>query len=330
MVKCSHVNKGCNWEGELQSLDDHCANDCEYTMVPCPNKCTQHEVRVSVVRRDLENHRKECPNRKCKCLYCGERGRYWEMKNHLNVCSQAKVTCTNQCRETVKRCDMEQHRSVCPNEKVRCKYADIGCEHRELRNDIGRHERDDTLHLHLALGTVTKLRRQLDEVRSTQALPVFKISHFDHYKMTRNLWYSPPFYSHPGGYRMCIRMDVNGENETEGEYISVFVFMMAGENDDHLIWPFRGEVTIELLNQLEDKNHYTRTLPYKEEQNEDDNRRVWVGERAMHGRGKSRYISHAALACNEMDYQYLKDDCIYFRVCVEVYACNKPWLTCTV
>ena len=37
---------------------------------------------------------------------------------------------------------------------------------------------------------------------------------------------------------------------------SISVTLMKGENDDHLTWPFTGTVLIELLNQLEDKNHH--------------------------------------------------------------------------
>ena len=34
------------------------------------------------------------------------------------------------------------------------------------------------------------------------------------------------------------------------------VAIMPGEYDNTLEWPFEGDVTVELLNQLEDENHY--------------------------------------------------------------------------
>ena len=37
--------------------------------------------------------------------------------------------------------------------------------------------------------------------------------------------------------------------------LAVFAYLMRGENDDHLPWPFTGTVTVELLNQLYDRDH---------------------------------------------------------------------------
>ena len=41
--------------------------------------------------------------------------------------------------------------------------------------------------------------------------------------------------------------------------ISVLASLMKGRNDENSSWPFTGEVTITLLNQLEDENHHTRS-----------------------------------------------------------------------
>lgn len=42
----------------------------------------------------------------------------------------------------------------------------------------------------------------------------------------------------------------------------LFACLMKGENDDHLPLPFTGTVTIELLNQLEDDNHYLADMTF--------------------------------------------------------------------
>ena len=46
----------------------------------------------------------------------------------------------------------------------------------------------------------------------------------------------------------------------EGTCVSVGAHLMKGENDNHLPWPFTGKLTVELLNQLEDDNHYSKTM----------------------------------------------------------------------
>ncbi len=104
------------------------------------------------------------------------------------------------------------------------------------------------------------------------------------------------------------------------QYLSVFVYIIKGKYDDELNWPFVGKVTFELLNQLEDENHYYMEGPFTLECNTN----------AGSGRGYLKYISHSKLSCDSAsNTQYLKDDTLYFRISVEV-SDHKPWLECTV
>ena len=56
---------------------------------------------------------------------------------------------------------------------------------------------------------------------------------------------------------MCLQVDADGMEEGEGTHVSVFTNLLCGEFDSRLKWPFRGIVTIQLVNQLEDKKHLT-------------------------------------------------------------------------
>ena len=70
---------------------------------------------------------------------------------------------------------------------------------------------------------------------------------------------------------MCIDVHPNGYSDGQGTHdVSVFVYILEGDNDDNLDWPFIGTVEIELLNQLEDNNHHLMTLTF----NKEDNKRV--------------------------------------------------------
>ena len=78
-------------------------------------------------------------------------------------------------------------------------------------------------------------------------------------------WASPPFYTSPGGYKMCIKVHADGSGDAADTHVSVYVYLMRGKNDDNLPWPFTGEVTVTLLNQLEDENHCTPTISYSQD-----------------------------------------------------------------
>ena len=124
---------------------------------------------------------------------------------------------------------------------------------------------------------------------------------------------------------MCICVYANGDGDGEGTHVSVFAFMMRGENDDHLHWPFNGTVTVELLNQLEDKNHHSSETTFS--QDNVASQRVMDGEIAQSGYGDPNYIPHTSLGYDEAKHcQYLKDDCLYFSIKVDAKTSSKPWL----
>ena len=217
---------------------------------------------------------------------------------------------------------------------VPCKYATIGCKEIPIRKDLQQRENDTNLHLHLAIETINEQQKMIvmdDYILAVQAGPcaVFKFQKYQQYKTSKQEWYSPPFYTHPGGYKICMRVDANGNDEGENTYVSVYACLMKGRNDDNLPWPFTGEVTVTLLNQLEDENHHTDTVSFPEDSDE-TNERVVDDERAAEGYGWDEFISHDELDFDaENNRQYLKDDCLFFKIEVEAAQPVKPWLTCT-
>ena len=76
------------------------------------------------------------------------------------------------------------------------------------------------------------------------------------YTQCHDIWRSRAFYTHAEGYRICIKVFPEGNNEGKNTHVSVYVYVMKGEHDDTLKWPFRGDITIQLLNQLGDECHH--------------------------------------------------------------------------
>ena len=61
--------------------------------------------------------------------------------------------------------------------------------------------------------------------------------------------YSPPFYTSPQGYRMCIRTYLNGDGAGKGTHVSMFFVLMRSEHDSLLSYPFKQSVRFTLINQ---------------------------------------------------------------------------------
>ncbi|XP_066569406.1 TNF receptor-associated factor 2 isoform X2 [Amia ocellicauda] len=61
--------------------------------------------------------------------------------------------------------------------------------------------------------------------------------------------FSPAFYSSKYGYKMCLRLYLNGDGTGRGTHLSLFFVVMRGKNDALLKWPFSQKVTLMLLDQ---------------------------------------------------------------------------------
>uniref|UniRef100_A0A3Q2YKC4 TNF receptor-associated factor n=1 Tax=Hippocampus comes TaxID=109280 RepID=A0A3Q2YKC4_HIPCM len=61
--------------------------------------------------------------------------------------------------------------------------------------------------------------------------------------------FSPAFYSSKYGYKMCLRLYLNGDGTGRGTHLSLFFVVMRGRCDALLKWPFSQKVTLMLLDQ---------------------------------------------------------------------------------
>ncbi|XP_015777802.1 PREDICTED: TNF receptor-associated factor 6-like isoform X9 [Acropora digitifera] len=75
--------------------------------------------------------------------------------------------------------------------------------------------------------------------------------------------HSPAFYTSLYGYKLCLRINLNGVDCGDGRYIALFVHMMNGDYDSVLEWPFTGRITLTILDQSEGtefRQHISETL----------------------------------------------------------------------
>ena len=150
------------------------------------------------------------------------------------------------------------------------------------------------------------------------------MTNFEQHKTDNDDWYSPPFYTHPQGYKMCLNVDANGDGDGKGTHVSVYTHLMRGEFDDHFKWPFQGRVVLQLCNQLEDKRHCGATISFSEAADPKAIIRVTDGERAESGWGTSALIAHKDLNFNPANNcQFLKNDHLHFRI-ITVESLSEP------
>ena len=324
-VHCKHHKAGCKWVGELRDLKDHLdlvRRKCEYLLLPCSFGCGQQ-----VRRRAMKHHKfYACPKRDHTCKYCNYHdSRDIVMEQHFPVCHEFPVKCPNKCKvEGLKRKQLKAHIDECPLQVIKCPFSSAGCTVKLPRNQMETHE-DIGIRQHLRLVLQLNLKQEPSPLPSTVACPqylyklppvVFTVTDFQREKQADEVWTSPPYYTHIGGYKFCLKMYPNGLGRGKGTHVSVYAYLMRGEHDDELEWPFEGSTTVELINQREDKGHYSKTFNLNRCSDGDgtSTSRVVDKETAC-GYGSTLFISHTDLSYNPTtNTEYLQDDCLQLRV----------------
>ena len=310
-VKCPNSAKGCSWLGELRAAEEH-----------------TNEI---------------CLHRNFKCPHCPHRGTYSTVTTtHLTVCESFRLPCVAGCKQSLTREEMKTHlEKTCSEELVACPHKMAGCTSVVKRKDLEGHLLDKDHHLQVLMESYASSMQQLYGIIQRGLSPdvcsiplafcpwllntptcyprppwVIKMEGFQEKKEKNEQWFGDPVYSHFGGYKMCLNVDANGDNYGKGTHVSVYVYLMRGDNDDNLKWPFKGIIRVSLLNQLEYWQHHTMELWSPDDDvSKDTSGRVAEGERADSGWGHEQFISHKKLNCrSNKKCQYLKDDTIFFRV----------------
>ena len=148
---------------------------------------------------------------------------------------------------------------------------------------------------------------------------------FTQYRLSGDSWYSPPFYTGPCGYKLHLRVDPNTSTIPKGislflrkhedTHISVCVHLMKGENDECLGWPFKGSVTVKLLNWIEDKNHLKHSFSTTSAADPQSFSRVSHGVRAPGEMYQRHLIAHRELEFNgERKTHYVMEDVVCFEI----------------
>ena len=321
-VHCQHHQVGCEWVGELRYLQQHLDPEtrrCGFNLLPCPLGCG--ELIRSYLKK--EHMRNDCLKRSCVCEHCGyynNRDIVTEM--HYPVCELFPVECPNKCSvPNLKRIQFEMHLKQCPLQVIECPFSSAGCTVQLPRREMESHERS-AIHEHLRMVMSLLQSKPTQELSSLSpttnhsqylfSLPPVKFTIMDFLKMKESdvEWISPPFYTHPHGYKLCLVVYPNGVYYGKGTHVSVFVGLMKGEHDDQLNWPVEVDVAVELLNWKEDKGHCERTLTMNSEYY-----RVTQKGGIKLSPSNIQFIHHSLLPLNiTTNTEYLQDDCLWMRV----------------
>ena len=340
----------CEYESTFEDVTKNHHHQCNKFPVTCPNKCRE----APFEQQKVENHVKvECPLTEVNCPLhyagCEVRLPRKDMPEHMrdtvtHLSLLATVTQTllkenQELRRNVDDLKKENEELKQCNQQLEVKQSttETYCqdlqkatekevealkkEVKKMQQNIDKHNKEnqelkqqlEVKNQELQKATekeVEALKKEVCELSLTLGFA----TDFHVIYGIKGKQYLPSFRTHLQGYRMCIRVDKNGYGDGEGTHVSIYTHLMQGPYDDHLKWPFRGEITIQIVNQDGDHSHVEKTIPYNDETEDDTAGRVIDKERTE-GWGFDKFLAHTDLKYNAAKKtQYLKDNIIIVRV----------------
>ena len=336
-VVCTNSSQGCRWVGLLGELEGHLnlnpepakqPEGCYFASISCIY-CFELIQRFNVQVHQVE----ECGQRPHRCELCNFESTFTDITTNHD-CDERPTLC-HQCREVFLRKDFQSHvDNDCPMTPIECEFKSVGCKVALPRKDMPAHLSDRVIaHVSLQMASQMKLEKENEklkekvneqekevarltkEVEGLQTLLVtfqsmiqpvqLTLGQYSRQKRKDSDWVSTPFYSHPQGYKMCLRIHANGFLGGKGTHVSVYVHLMKGEFDEHLAWPFRGSIIIQLLGA---QGQHEKRVVFDANTPEEYTAQVTKGDRASQGWGDSEFIPHA-----DVD-RYLWNDCLIFSI----------------
>ena len=337
LITCKSCGVTCTYE---QITRQSCPR-CQSYHIPCPNKCTD-----IVWLRDIQRHYdEECPLQEVECQYsyanCSTMVKRNEMQKHMDESKEKHLELVDRyARDLTTRFDLlSAHHDACcvkpdclmdtpmpythhhvhhssslfepvipPSQAVQKRKTKavkiINPDTKEEVNLSGLASRSVQASLHTNLPYKTPINMIMTD--------------FQAHKNDDSTWYSPPFSTGRHGYKLCLAVDANGWGDGEGTHVGVSIFMMKGEHDDHLPWPFKGEIRVQLINHYVTALHIEKCLVQENHfSNENYSKffgKVVKGDKSESAWGFPKFISHEDLSKREQNKFYLKNDTLTFRI----------------
>ena len=312
-VRCQHHEIGCQWVGELMYLQEHLDRKCVFFLHPCPLGCGEY-IRSSAMKDHILS---DCSKRSCECEHCGYCNDFDIVtERHYSLCEMFPVECPNACSiEKLKRLELVSHLEQCPLQVIQCPFTSAGCTAQLPRREIEEHK-DKAVPRHLCMSVVLELKPPQEpsaavSVTTNQSeylvnLPPvkFTISDFTKKKQCNAEWMSPPFYTHPQGYKCCLVAYPNGYGSTNTN-LSVGVLLLEGDD----AFPLEIGFMIDLLNWREDKQSFPIVIDFNSANN------LVTKKGTRRSPIYTNFIPHSSLSYNSTtNTEYLQNDCVRLRV----------------
>ncbi|XP_064385150.1 TNF receptor-associated factor 6-like [Halichondria panicea] len=328
--ECPKRAFSCEYCHDYKSTYDDVTNNhwpvCGSLPVPCPNQCGS-----PIQHQNIDSHiADECSLTTINCDFhhigCAVKLARQDMPEHLreNLLTHISLLATSHAKQQDETTKLIVENRILQldndNQKRYFKMSLTALQTKVTRLDklltssTAKQQADiatlveENKQLRMKIAELAPLQQMLIVNSKSLGAPVLTMTNFQQHKRDDKFWRSPPVYTHHQGYKICLGVHANGDATVKGTHVSVFVCFMRGEFDDSLKWPFRGMISVQLLDQIKGKDNKTYTLPYDDKVPNDCCARATEGERGV-ALGSVKFIAHT-----ELEPKYLRNDTLFFQI----------------
>ncbi len=301
---CPQFPVPCPYEcGEIpqrQGLEIHMEKECLLTPVLCEFRYAG--CAVELTRRDMANHLRDSVIDHMTLMSLKHREEVSALKKENQLVKQRCVDLKGLLKQEC--ADLKEE-----SKHLQSQLAGINGETQNLMSRVGKLEMQLKHQASVVVPPVQLSPRVPPVVPSVQPpsrVPVkIVVTNVKYLRQQRDEWISEPFYSN-SGYKMVLRVCPYGVDDGSGTHLSVYIHIIQGEYDHQLEWPFHGEVTVTLVDQRLER-HRTHTVEFTHDDSE-------AGARRFNNTLTNRIGCGKFMAYSHLSPNYLKDDCLMFRI----------------
>ena len=232
---CGHKDMYCTITGDLTGDHSHRLRynshyeTCLNYPLECPNKCGEGGIR----RKDLNDHCEHCPLEPVDCPFrdagCDMKPARKHLEMHMAAETQQHLLLVMKAHQALqRRCDELQ----LTRSSVLASMDSLSETCTEDQQEV----------LQTVKTIIQRSYKVADRyLRKEGDSAIFKMTNFFHYKKSRRVWRSPPFYIQEG-YKMCLEVHAGGVGSGAGSHVSLYLLLMKGEFDNCLKWPLHKVV----------------------------------------------------------------------------------------
>ena len=336
----------CGFTGSYEVVCNDHYPECDSYPIPCPNSCTVVSIERGTL--DMHLNMCPYQEVECDVMGCGERFMREAQEKHMDKNMQKHVMLmavatkklyadTEVLKKESEEKDGKIQKLQADTEvlKKKSEEKDGKIQKLQANTEVFRKESEEKIKNIYADtdalkkksdekdGKIQRLEKQLQEKEKRLKLVedglhrvgffdtvpvVLTLRNYAEQKTSNSSWISPAFYTHFMGYQLCLKVWPNGQLGAHSNSITVKVCSMVGEYDDSLQWQASFSITVVLINQHGEHNHYSRSKDFQWRKPTGTTELGWVSPHSV-------FISHRDLEWNPANKtQYLKDDCLHFRI----------------